>query len=69
MYLFTGISYKKSFLTADSLEPVLSSFQVGLLDLEINTLTKVLFTAVVVLSIVMMLLKVGIYPFLHEYSC
>ncbi|KAL4235196.1 ATP synthase subunit 9 [Mactra antiquata] len=31
--------------------------KVGLLDLEVNTLTKVLFTAVVVLSIVMMILK------------
>ncbi|KAK3086037.1 hypothetical protein FSP39_012460 [Pinctada imbricata] len=31
--------------------------KVGLLDLEINTLTKVLFSAVVVLSIVMMILK------------
>ncbi|XP_060556239.1 probable phospholipid-transporting ATPase IIB isoform X2 [Ruditapes philippinarum] len=31
--------------------------KVGLLDLEVNTLTKVLFSAVVVLSIVMMILK------------
>ena len=37
---------------------IFNIFQVGLLDLEINTLTKVLFTAVVVLSVVMILLKV-----------
>ena len=33
-------------------------WQTGLLDLEVNTLTKVLFAAVVILSIVMMVLKV-----------
>lgn len=35
------------------------SWQVGLLDLEVNTLTKLLFFAVIVLSVVMLALKVS----------
>ena len=36
--------------------------QVGLTDLELNTLTKILFASVVVLSLVMMIIKVKLAP-------
>lgn len=38
---------------------VFCSLQLGLVDLEINTLTKLLFLAVMILSLLMMILKVG----------
>lgn len=38
---------------------VFFSLQLGLVDLEINTLTKLLFLAVMILSLLMMILKVG----------
>ena len=34
-------------------------FKIGTVDLEINTLTKMLFLAVMVLSVLMMILKVS----------
>lgn len=42
-------------------------FQVGLLDMEINQLTKVLFVAVIALSVLMMALKVDVWNVFDPY--
>jgi len=51
-------------LIIHSLPLFILSFQIGLIDLELNNLTKVLFVATILLSLVMIALKVSAMLFL-----
>ena len=44
---------------------MLSCFQVGLLDLEVNTMSKILCIMVIILALIMMIIKVRLWLVFH----